>query len=233
MKKIAILIISVVFNSSLFSQGVRMGLTASPQMSWMKSDAAAVSSDGSQFGFNFGLLTDFFFTERYSFSTGLMINNTGGKLKYNDTVRFKTNDLTYNLNPGASIKYKIQYLDIPLAFRMESNQIGYFQFYAQFGLTNQIRLGVSADIDGEESLTEDDVTATKTISLSGVGCKDEINLFNMGYNIGAGMNYYFSKNTALTFGLLYTNGFIDATNNQDNNDNISLRSITLKIGVLF
>jgi hypothetical protein len=55
----------------------------------------------------------------------------------------------------------------------------------------------------------------------------------MGYNIGAGMNYYFSKNTALTFGLLYTNGFIDATNNQDNNDNISLRSITLKIGVLF
>ncbi len=236
MKKIAFVLLITLLSISVYSQGVRMGLTASPQVSWMKSDASTISSDGSQFGFNFGLMTDFFFAERYSFSTGLMINNTGGKLKYGeDTLTFKTNDKTYELHPGTSIKYKIQYIDIPLAFRMESNQIGYFVYYAQFGVTNHFRVGASADIEGETFEIVDDVKSIKNISINGAGCKDEIDLYSMGYNIGAGANYYFSKNTAITFGLLYTNGFIDVTSNKNKQikDNVSLRSITLKVGVLF
>jgi len=138
MKKIVLFVIAIIFTFSISAQGVRMGLSASPQLCWMKTDATSISSEGPQFGFNFGLLTDFFFAERYSFSTGLMINNTGGKLKYTDSLHFKTNDGVYDLQAGSTLKYKIQYLDIPLAFRMESNQIGYFQFYAQFGVTNQI-----------------------------------------------------------------------------------------------
>lgn len=227
MKKIAFIIIAVLFTTNSFSQGMRMGLTASPQLSWMNSDASTIGSDGVQMGFNFGLLTDFFFAERYSLTSGIMINNTGGKLKYNDSLLFETNDKTYDFGEGAAIKYKIQYIDIPLSFRMESNQIGYFVYYAQFGITNHFRVGASADINGNFQGEE--------LSLSGVGCKDEINFFNMGYNIGAGTNYYFSKNTALTLGILYTNGFIDVTNNNNKRakDNVSLRNITLKIGVLF
>ncbi len=231
MKKIALLLTITAFSVSLSAQGVRMGLTASPQFSWLKSDASSISSDGGQFGFNFGLLTDFFFAERYSLSTGLMINNTGGGLKYSDSLQFKTSDITYNLSSG-SIKYKIQYIDIPVAFKMESNQIGYFVYYAQFGITNHLRVGASADIEGE-SISTDGVNMI--VSLNGVGCKDEVNFFNMGYNIGAGANYYFSKNTAITFGILYTNGFIDVTNNSDKKiqDDASLRSVTLKLGVIF
>ena len=233
MKKNILLFIIVLFSSTSFSQGIRMGLTASPQLSWMSSDASTISSEGTHLGFNFGLMTDFFFAERYSFSTGLMINNTGGNLKYNDSLLFKTNDKTYNLAPGALIEYKIQYIDIPVSFRMESNQIGYFVYYAQFGITNQFRVGASADIDGVKNTTNGSVG--ETVSLSGAGCKDEINLFNMGYNIGAGGNYYFSKNTAITFGILYTNGFLDVTSNSDKQikDNVSLKSIILKVGVLF
>ncbi len=233
MKKIALILVTValVFNS--FSQNVRMGLTASPQLSWMKSDASTISSDGVQAGFNFGLLTDFFFADRYSFSTGLMINNTGGTLLYKDSLLFKTNDKDYNLQAGSKIKYKIQYIDIPLSFKMESNQIGYFVYYAQFGLTSHVRVGASADIEGE-TLSADSTLLT-TVSLSGAGCKNEINLFNVSYNIGAGVNYYFSKNTAITLGILYTNGFIDITNNTDKliKDNVSLRCVTLRVGVLF
>ena len=223
MRKIILFSLISFFSISSFAQGIRMGLTASPQLSWMKSDAGNVSSDGMQMGFNFGLMTDFFFAERYSFSTGVTINNTGGKLVYADSLDFNSNGEIHKLAPGASVKYKIQYIDIPMSFRMESNQIGYFAYYAQFGVTNHFRVGASADIESE------------TVTLNGTGCKDEVALYNMGYNIGLGVDYYFSPNTAVTFGILYTNGFIDVTSNSDPsvNDNVSLRSITLKLGVLF
>lgn len=223
MKKIYLILIISLFSIITFAQGVRMGITASPQLSWMKSDNGRVTSDGAQMGFNFGLMTDFFFAERYSFSTGVTINNTGGKLIYADSLDFNSNGEIHTLEPGASVKYKIQYIDIPIGFRMESNQIGYFVYYANFGVTNHLRVGASADIESE------------TVSLNGAGCKDEVSFYTMEYNIGLGADYYFSKNTAITFGILYSNGFLDATSNTDPkmNDNVSLRSITLKLGILF
>ena len=104
---------------------------------------------------------------------------------------------------------------------MESNQIGYFVYNAQFGVTNHFRVGANADIG--------------SLDLDGSGCKDEIPWFNMSYHIGGGVNYYVSKNTALTFGLLYTNGFIDATSDEGKkvSENVSLRSLSLKVGVIF
>jgi len=218
------IILSLIFLSSLTfvqAQGVRMGLAASPQLAWLKSDAADIKGNGAILGFNFGLTTDFFFAERYSFSTGAYINNTGGKIKYDNPITFKSNQEEYNLSNGADIRYRIQYIDIPLAFRMESNQIGYFVYYAQFGVTNHIRVGASADITSD------------LVNVSGVGCKDEVAFYNMGYNIGGGANYFFSKNTAITAGIVYTNGFIDVTTNDSAPDKASLRTITLKFGVIF
>lgn len=225
MKRIIVITVLALITTGVYSQKVRMGLTASPQLSWLKSDVSKVESDGVQMGFNFGMQTDFFFSDRYSITSGIMINNTGGSLKYADSLNFVTSDNTLSLDPGSVIKYKIQYIDVPLAFRMESNQIGYFVYYAQFGVTNHIRVGASANIHG--------ATDAADVSIDGAGCKDEVNLFNMGYNIGAGINYYFSKNTAITVGILYTNGFIDVTKNSGVDDTANLRSFTLKIGLLF
>ncbi len=222
MNKSAVILIFVIFSFSGYSQGVRMGLAGSPQLAWMHSDAGAVKSEGSIVGFNFGLMADFFFAERYSFSTGIFINNTGGKLNYRDSIEFETSDGTQYLSENTTIRYRIQYIDVPLALHLESNKIGYFVYNAQFGLVSQFRVGASADIDTED--------------ISGVGCKDEVSFFNMGYNIGIGVDYYFSKNIAITLGLIYTNGFIDVTkdDNKDNvNDNVQLRSMALRIGIIF
>jgi hypothetical protein len=225
MKKLTLIFALVLILSSAYSQKVRMGLAANPQLSWLTSDVTRVKGDGLQMGFSFGMQTDFFFSDRYSITTGVLINNTGGSVTYEDSIRFKTSDETLALDPGSSIKYRIQYIDIPLAFRMESNQIGYFVYYAQFGITNHLRVGASANIEG--------ATDQIAVSKDGAGSKDEVAFFNMGYNIGAGTNYYFSKNTAITLGILYTNGFIDVTKNSDVDDSAYLRSFTLKIGLLF
>lgn len=221
MRRIAVLLVIFSFAFTAQSQGIRMGLSASPQFSWMTSDAGNTDNDGAVLGFNFGLMTDFFFAERYSLSTGVLINNTGGTLMYNDSIRLNTSDDLYDFGEETSIRYHIQYIDVPLAFKLESNQIGYFVYWAQFGVTNHIRVGSSADIESQD--------------INGVGIKDEINLFSMGYNVGGGMNYYFSKNTAITVGVVYNNGFIDITNNKGkrNDDTVSLKSLQVKFGFIF
>ncbi len=227
LKNLCVALFMVIIPFTLYSQGIRMGLSFSPHASWMKSDVETVKSDGATLGFSFGLQSDFFFAERYSLSTGLLISNTGGTLIYSDTIDFTTNTSTKTLFPGSLIKYKLQYIEVPLSFRMESNQIGYFVYYAQFGITNQFLIGASADIEAE--------TESGAFSVTGAGCKEEVSFYNLGYNIGTGFNYFFSKNTALTVGIIYNNGFIDATSNSGKkvNDNVLLRSLVLKIGVLF
>ncbi len=207
---------------SLSAQGVKMGLLASPQVTWMQSDASHIKSDGPLVGFSFGLLSDFFFAERYCISSGISINNSGGKLKYEQPTIFKTNDsLIDNLAAGTQVNYRIQYIEVPLAFKFQSNQIGYFEYYAQFGLTGQVRVNATCSISDYD--------------LNKVGCKDEINLFNVGYNIGGGIHYYLAKNTAITAGIIYTNGFVDITNNdrKSQNDKTVLKSVTLKFGIIF
>lgn len=214
-----LLLTGIVFSAS--AQGVKMGLLASPQVTWMQSDASHIKSEGPALGFNFGLLSDFFFAERYCISTGININNSGGKLKYEQPISFKTNDSLFNLAAGTQVNYRMQYIEVPLAFKFQSNQIGYFEYYAQFGLTGQVRVNATCSISDYE--------------LNKVGCKDEINLFNVGYNIGGGIHYYLAKNTAITAGIIYTNGFIDITNNErkSQDDKTVLKSLTLKFGVIF
>jgi hypothetical protein len=221
MKRIFLVVLSAGFILSASAQGVKMGLLASPQVTWMSSDANSIKSDGPMMGFNFGLLSDFYFADRYCISTGITINNSAGKLVYNDSTPFKTSDEMDTLMPGTMVKYRVQYIEIPLAFKFQSNQIGYFEYYAQFGLTGHVRVSANCTIDDYD--------------ISKAGCKDEINLFNVGYNIGGGINYYFSKNTALTAGIIYTNGFVDITNNDRKTkpDKTLLKSITLKFGVIF
>lgn len=223
MKRIIITALFISVYSLSQAQNIRMGISASPQASWFTSDVASIKSEGGQAGFSFGLITDFFFAERYSFSTGIMINNTGGTLSYTDSLDFKASDKTYNLGENSTVKYKIQYIDIPLTFKMESNKIGYFKYYAQFGVINQIRVGASANLE------------SKDIDISGVGCKDEVGLFNMGYTIGTGALYYFSKNTAISLGVSYSNGFIDITSNKNKEvkDKTTLKNLSLSLGLLF
>jgi hypothetical protein len=201
------------------AQGVKMGLLASPQVTWMASDNNSIKSDGPMLGFNFGLLSDFYFAERYCMSTGITINNSAGKLKYNKGTSFKTSDILDTLVAGTTVKYRIQFIEVPLSFKFQSNQIGYFEYYAQFGVTGMVRVSANCTIDDYD--------------INKAGCKDEINLFNVGYNIGGGINYYFSKNTAITAGVIYTNGFVDITNNDRHDDKTLLKSVTLKFGVIF
>ena len=218
--KASIVIFLFFLANTTFSQGLRLGFVASPQLSWISSDINKVKTDGNQFGFDFGLNADCFFAKNYALSTGITINNAGGKLNYSDSVSLKASDSLYNFAGGTTIAYKLQYIKLPISVKLKTNQIGYFTYYGQFGLTPQILIGAKADVS--------------SYSISDVNIIDEIKFFNLAYNVGGGFEYAVGGSTAITFGVIYTNGFIDVTKNDNNaDDKAVVNSVTFKLGVLF
>ncbi len=129
MKK-TVLIIAVALISQLaysqYSGSKRFTLTVSPTVSWMKSDHDNVGKASSIAGYNFGVIMDSFFGENYAFTTGLLINTTGGKLKYGPTDFQET--------------YKLKYIEIPLGLKLRSEDLRRINIYGRFGLTPQINI---------------------------------------------------------------------------------------------
>ena len=221
MKKLIGILILVISINQLCAQGVSFGIVASPQYAWLKSDIKNITTDGAKMGINFGLNADFFFTENYAISTGLTINHTGGILNYMDTTSFVSNDSVYDFGAETSVKYKLQYLEIPLGLKFKTKQLGYFTYYGQFGLTGYVNVAARMDVEDYD--------------ISDAGITEEIALFNLGYHIGGGFEYSLGGSTAFTVGILYTNGFIDITSDDGNKakDKAILNSMTLKLGMIF
>lgn len=94
---------------------------ATPTISWLRVDAEGLSNDGIRIGFTYGLVTEFKFSSNYAFATGIDVSYRGGKFKYSlgdDDVSFTQ---------------KLQFLDVPVALKLRTNEIGYMKYYGTFG----------------------------------------------------------------------------------------------------
>lgn len=199
------------------AQSLRFSLLAEPQLSWMTPDKKDISSKGALLGINAGLGIDYFFAENYAFSTGLSINNTGGRLEYPDTLNFDTGEGMIRVPAGNEITYRLQYINIPLGLKFKTNEIGYTTFTANLGVTPMINIrSRGTDISG--SLEKDDIA-------------EDIMLFNMNYFFNLGVQYSLGGSTALIGGLGYSSGFADVTSRSL--DKITISSVTLRLGILF
>jgi opacity protein-like surface antigen len=150
--------------------------------------------------------------------TGISIDNTGGKLKYDFEKEINTNSSSDTTLPvGSVLNYKLQYINIPLGLKFKTNQIGYTTFFTHLGINGGINIKASGEIDNFE--------------LNNENISDEVKLFTLGYFIGAGVEYSIAGNTAIVVGITYTNGFIDIT--PDSNNKVTLSNFALRLGVLF
>ncbi len=226
MKKYLIGIVFVFVSVSVMSQGVTGGLYVSPVISWLKPDSKNITKDGSQFGFGFGIPVDFNFSKNFAFSTGIAYTNLGGSLKYNDSIpSFKAVDTTYSLKANSVVKYKTSFIEIPLAFKGKTNEIGYITYFLKAGISPQFRFKAKGDV---------------TIN-SGDDIKAEVRGFNMGYNIGGGIEYSLGGSTKLLVEVLFTNGLTNFTKVETlkrgatatKNEKTIMNSISLKVGILF
>ncbi len=191
-------------------KGNRFSFLLSPQMSWMKSDHIAVNSNGHVFGYNFGIVYDRFFDENYAFSTGVVINSTGGKLTYRDNVMA---DIGGEQIEVADLDYKLKYIEIPFGLKLLTNDFRRSRFYGEMGLFMQFNI--------------------KARDGNGKSLNEEVNLFDMGYHIGGGMEYSLGGTTWLMFGIRYNSGFVDVTDNSTIDDKTNLQRLEFRFGVIF
>ena len=95
------------------------------------------------------------------------------------------------------------------------------RYFAQFGLTNWFNLKTKATSNEEGSSTRKEVI------------RKEIRFYNIGLNVGAGLEYELGRGNALTGGLIYSSGFVDATRNARINDATTLNVLRLRLGFVF
>ena len=204
----------------------RIGLHASPSISWANPDLQEYENKGARLGFSYGLLAEFDMANNYSLSTGLDISYFGGKLGYKDSLN------KYQLSSNETVgditsTYKLQYLQIPLMIKMSTNEIGYFTYFANIGLGTSIRLGASVEDKHNENGRQ-----KKIEDLSG-----DIALLKESLIIGVGTEYALGNDITIVGSVNFNNGFTTTIKR----DNIQLEKqgnaianyVELKLGLLF
>jgi hypothetical protein len=234
-KNSTLLIILVLFIAvqTGFSQNspIKLGLQVSPNISWMVPKTSDYKSDGISGGVTIGLISDFYFTERYAFSTGLNFSFLNGKVKFPDYLIVKNNLVTVHDTGQTSRKYNFIYLDIPMTIKMSTKQFGKFSLYGQIGFSTGFRLS---------AMTKDNFVSDKTkISVSDKSdAVGNTSLIRESVIIGFGTEYHLDESSGIILGLAYNNALNNVLLNGVNklsgdNEKALMNFVELKIGFIF
>jgi len=210
-----------------FSQKVTGGIEISPLISWMKPDITQnIENEGVKPGFNFGFVCDLNLGDNFSFSTGILVNNFGGSLKFLDsipafTIDKGTSDSIYSFDPGAVIDYKLQYIELPFSLKGKTNEIGYVTYFLKAGVSPMIKWKAKGDVTQG--------------NISGESIAKEVTGFGIGFHVGGGIEYSLGGNTKLLVEMVYTNGLTDFTKTETvaGDEKVILNVLALRAGILF
>lgn len=230
MKKYVIILALILLYNPIFSQDfgkrLRLGIGASPSLSWMSSDYKNVVGDGVKLSVKYGINFDYRILDNYYFSGGLKMSSLNGKLKYADeNLPFMAGNTLVLFNTdgseNVSIDYKLKYIEIPLGMKLKTNEIGYLTYFARFGLNPAINISA--------------IGSANQLSIEDVDINDEVNFFTLGYHFGAGVEYALSTNFIFMGGISYNQGFIDVTSSTDGRekDKTVISSVALNFGIFF
>jgi hypothetical protein len=207
------------YGSAVFAQSpVRLGAHIDPVFSWFSTKTSDIEKDGARLGYNGGLIVEYYFAPNYALVTGLNLTQLGGNLKYQQATTITTGESDEIVLPaGTTVAYNVNYLSIPIALKLKSNQIGYFTYFAELGFTPQVNIGSRASSEGN-AIHKDNVSK-------------EINAFNVSFFFGGGIEYNIGGQTSLVGGIFFNNGFADILSN--NGDKGQLNFVNIRFGVMF
>ncbi len=230
MKKLLITASFIIISISIFAQeepAFHFGVKASPSLAWLRSDTKGYASDGSKFGFSYGLITDFNFASKYAFSTGIDITYRGGKFK---TVQELKDIVNKDSIISTSASYVLQYLEIPITLKLKTNEIGSVTYYVQVGVAPGINIRARKSYESTTQTTVSGIPRTINAEESKLDAQSEINSLNLSMIIGAGVEYTLSGQTVLVGGIQFNNGFLDVF---DGDPKVNSNYLALTLGILF
>jgi hypothetical protein len=142
----------------------------------------------------------------------------GGNLLYKEGVDITTGEGEHVLlPPQTKVAYNLNYLSLPIALKLKSNEIGYLIYFAEMGFLPQVNIGSRATSAGG-ALNKDNVSK-------------EINALNMSFFFGGGIEYNIGGPTSLVAGIFFNNGFIDVLSADQHKAAINFMNI--RFGVMF
>lgn len=229
-----------------FAGDLQFGIQLSPTFSGMTTNNNLINRDGTNLGLKLGVIGEYYFGETYSFHTGLGFHfNTGGTLFYEnqfervDIWREPLDDaLTTtpdSISGGLGYKYDLQYVEIPLGLTLRTREFGYLRYFVRPAL----HLGILTQSRGSltnAGFVDDEETFDISKAVNGV---------NLGWSIGAGIEYSLSESTALVAGLALQSGFADVTtdkgtslvrpgrNPAEDDSRGKINSLVLMLGIMF
>ncbi len=226
---VALLILSGFASQAQNNEGLHFGLKVTPSIAWLRTDTKGTESDGSKFGFCYGLITEFRFSDNYSFATGLDVTYRGGKLRQTTEV----NDNITKVVTIAESALTLQYIELPITLKLKTNEIGYLTYYLQAGLAPAINIRSRGDIaiNTQTTTLATDDKVTSNVEVDDEDIQDEINNINLSMIIGGGIEYTLSGSTVLLVGIQFNNGLLDVSDDEELKMNSNL--LGLSVGILF
>jgi len=198
-----------------------LSISAEPLISWFSDDNIAIKTKGAHLGVKYGLTFDHFFDRNYAFTSGIYLTRLGGYLSFGDTVAIEGDYDSFLVPTGNSIHYAVQYINVPLGLKLKTTKIGYKTFFIDMGMNALFRLSSKISTDNP--------------NISKLPANKEINLFNLAYYAGGGLEYSLGGNTSLLGGLYYTNTLLDLSTDLSGKPagKTFARILSIKLGIIF
>ncbi|MCX7955127.1 MAG: PorT family protein [Bacteroidales bacterium] len=225
-KHLISLVIFLYVITNAYSQDEKFsgGIYFSPVISWFKPENKKITAEKGRFSYGFGLTSDIKLTKTFAFNIGLNFINNGGSLKYTDTIpEFEAIDTTYSLKKNSTIKYKLQFIELPVSIKGKTPEIGYTSFFLKFGISPLIQFKALADVTVD----------------SGDNVKKEIRSLTFGYHVGGGILYTLKGNTKLLGEIVFRNGLGDIekvemlVGGKKSDYKVILNSLEIRVGIIF
>jgi len=196
------------------TQGFRLGFQASPTFSWLDSDDKFINSSGSNLGLRLGLKGEYFFAEKYAFTSGINFAfNQGGTLLHDVGGKFwSKSDLSSEnllvLPDGVKLKYSIRYVEVPFGLKLFTNEL--FRDFRFFFEVPVVILGIRSDAIGDIEGASSTMQNSEDENID-----RDVNLLNLSWGLGGGVEYNVrggsSGSTNLFAGFFFNQGFTDVT----------------------
>lgn len=213
----------VIATGNVFSQDLRLGVHFDPLITWMSTNAPEYKNEGARAGYSLDLSVLKYFADNYAFSTGIGFIDAGGRISCTEAHPMVFNNASPLVAANDEVVYHLRYLNLPVGFHLNTNQIGYVTLFTDLGIDFRVLLRSSVDIPQEQYFDEI--------------AKKEVYGMNMGWHINAGVEYALGRSTALVAGLGFDEDFFDITKDlsdvEQPDDRSGLKIIRIRLGVMF
>lgn len=229
--KLIFSLLFILFTISAFSQvrNLRLGVSVEPlSLSYMSSNTPIITSKRNILCHSAFIKAEYYFSPFFAFASGVGITaNQGGILQYSEGGDvWKDSDLVpatlHALPPDIELKSQIQYIEIPLALKMRTDEFGRYRVFFE---VPRLTLGVTSKARGAvKSTTIDEENQNIYPSMSWV---------NLSYGIMGGIEYSITENISGIVGINWKQGFVDITDDSGVDAKITSGTFGIHAGVLF